>query len=112
MLSSRLLLGCCAELRIFRVSGLPISENTVHAINVLYQHAKLVQKATLWRQYMQQVAVKNIAKLEFILGIVHGITEAIGIGGYAHGQEKNAEVIDTLETVRAHMRAAEAGPAP
>ena len=47
-----------------------------------------VQKVTLWRQYMQQVAVKNIAKLEFILGIVHGITESIGIGVYAHVQEK------------------------
>ncbi len=70
-----------------------------------------VQKATLWRQYMQQVAVKSIAKLEFILGIVHGITEGIGIGGFAHVQEKNAEVIDTLETVRAYMRAAEADAA-
>ena len=71
-----------------------------------------VQKVTLWRQYMQQVSVKNIAKLEFILGIVHGITESIGIGVYAHVQEKNAEVIDTLETVRAYMRAAEADAAP
>ena len=71
-----------------------------------------VQKATLWRQYMQQVSAKNIAKLEFILGIVHGITEAIGIGGYAHVQEKTTEVIDTLETVRAYMRAAEADAAP
>ena len=71
-----------------------------------------VQKATLWRQYMQQVAVKNIAKLEFILGIVHGITEAIGIGGFAHVQEKNSEVIDTLETVRAYLRAAEADAGP
>ncbi len=71
-----------------------------------------VQKATLWRQYMQQVAVKNIAKLEFILGIVHGITEAIGIGGYAHVQEKTSEVIDTLETVRAYMRASEADAGP
>ena len=71
-----------------------------------------VQKATLWRQYMQQVAVKSIAKLEFILGIVHGITEAIGIGGYAHVQEKTSEVIDTLETVRAYMRASEADAGP
>ena len=71
-----------------------------------------VQKVTLWRQYMQQVAVKSIAKLEFILGIVHGITNAIGIGQYAHVQEKNSEVIDTLETVRAYMRAAEADAAP
>ena len=71
-----------------------------------------IQKAALWRQYMQQVAVKNIAKLEFILGIVHGITEAIGIGGFAHVQEKNSEVIDTLETVRAYLRAAEADAGP
>ena len=71
-----------------------------------------VQKVTLWRQYMQQVAVKNIAKLEFILGIVHGITNAIGIGQYAHVQEKTSEVIDILETVRAYMRAAEADAGP
>lgn len=71
-----------------------------------------VQKVPLWRQYMQQVAVKNIAKLEFILGITHGITDAIGIGGYSHVQEKNSEIIDTLETVRAYMRAAEADAGP
>ena len=71
-----------------------------------------VQKVPLWRQYMQQVAVKSIAKLEFILGITHGITDAIGIGGYAHVQEKNSEIIDTLETVRAYMRAAEADAGP
>lgn len=62
----------------------------------------------IYRQYMQQVAVKNIAKLEFILGIVHGITEGIGIGVFGHVQEKTAEVIDTIETCRAYLRAAEA----
>lgn len=71
-----------------------------------------VRKVTLWRQYMQQVAVKSIAKLEFILGITHGITDAIGIGGYSHVQEKNSEIIDILETVRAYMRAAEADAGP
>ena len=69
---------------------------------------RTVAQVALWRQYMQQVAVKNIAKLEFILGIVHGITEGIGIGVYGHVQEKTAEVIDTIETCRAYMRAAEA----
>jgi len=58
------------------------------------------------------VAVKSIAKLEFILGITHGITDSIGIGGYSHVQEKNSEIIDTLETVRAYMRAAEADAGP
>ena len=66
----------------------------------------------IFRQYMQQVAVKNIAKLEFILGIVRGITEGIGIGVYGHVQEKTAEVIDTIETCRAYMKAAEADAAP
>ncbi|MCH8309233.1 MAG: 4-hydroxyphenylacetate 3-monooxygenase, oxygenase component [Chloroflexi bacterium] len=66
----------------------------------------------LLRQYMQQVAVKNIAKMEFILGITHGIAEAIGITQYGHVQEKISEIIDTVETVRAYMRAAEADAEP
>ena len=69
-------------------------------------------RAPLWPQYMQQVAVKNIAKLEFILGITHGITEAIGIGIYPHVKEKVSEIVDVLETVRAFMRAAEADAGP
>ena len=73
---------------------------------------RTVVQVALWRHYMQQVAVKNIAKLEFILGIVRGITEGIGIGVYGHVQEKTAEVIDTIETCLAYMLAAEAGAAP
>ena len=73
---------------------------------------RTVAQVALWRHYMQQVAVKNIAKLEFILGIVHGITEGIGIGVFGHVQEKTAEVIDTIETCRAYMRAAEADAGP
>ncbi len=73
---------------------------------------RTVAQVTLWRQYMQQVAVKNIVKLEFILGIVHMMAEAIGIGVYGHVQEKTAEIIDTIETCRAYMRAAEADAGP
>ena len=73
---------------------------------------RTVVQVALWRHYMQQVAVKNIAKLEFILGIVRGITEGIGIGVFGHVQEKTAEVIDTIETCRAYMRAAEADAGP
>jgi 4-hydroxyphenylacetate 3-monooxygenase len=69
-------------------------------------------RVPMWRQYMQQVAVKNIAKLEFILGIVHGIAEGIGITRFSHIQEKIAEVIDTMATVRAYLRAAEADAGP
>ena len=73
---------------------------------------RALAQTAIYRQYMQQVAVKNIAKLEFILGIVHGITEGIGIGVFGQVQEKVAEVIDTIETCRAYMRAAEADAGP
>ena len=73
---------------------------------------QVMPKAAIWRQYMQQVAVKNIAKLEFILGIVHSIGEVIAINGYSHVQEKIAEIIDTIETVRAYLRASEADAGP
>ena len=75
-------------------------------------HNHLISTVLMWRQYMQQVLVKEIAKLEFTLGVAHELTEAIGIGGFAHIQEKVAEIIDTLETVRAYLRAAEADAAP
>ena len=42
---------------------------------------RTVVRVALWRHYMQQVAVKNIAKLEFILGITTGV--------YGHVQEEN-----------------------
>jgi 4-hydroxyphenylacetate 3-monooxygenase len=71
-----------------------------------------LQRAPTWRQFVQQVAVKNIAKVEFILGLVHEIAEAIGITGFSHVQEKIAEVIDTLETLRAYLRASEADAGP
>ena len=73
---------------------------------------QVMPKAAIWRQYMQQVAVKNIAKLEFILGIVHSIAEVIAINGYSHVQEKIAEIIDTIETVRAYLRSSEADAGP
>jgi 4-hydroxyphenylacetate 3-monooxygenase len=71
-------------------------------------HNKLVATVPMWRQYMQQVMLRSVAKLEFIVGIGKEMTEAIGIGGFAHIQEKMAELIDTAETARAYLRAAEA----
>ena len=70
-----------------------------------------LQAVPMWRQYMQQVAVKNIAKLEFILGITHRIALGIGIEVFSHVQEKIAEIVDILETVRSYLRAAEADAA-
>lgn len=55
-----------------------------------------------------QVACKNVAKTEFILGILQLMIETIHIGQYLHVQEKMAEVIIVLETMKAFIAAAEA----
>lgn len=55
-----------------------------------------------------QVVTRTIAKTEYILGLVSLLTEAIGIEQFGHVQEDIAEVIATLETLRAFQRAAEA----
>jgi 4-hydroxyphenylacetate 3-monooxygenase len=75
-------------------------------------HNKLIGAVPMWRQYMQHVMIRDIAKLEFMLGVSHELTEAIGIGGFTHIQEKMAEIIDTIETVRSYLRAAEADAGP
>jgi 4-hydroxyphenylacetate 3-monooxygenase len=72
----------------------------------------IIRQAPMWPQYMQQVMIKDIAKLEFILGLTRRIVDAIGIGGFAHVQEKVAEIIDILEMVRALLRASEADAGP
>lgn len=75
-------------------------------------HNHLVTSVPMWRQYMQQAMIRGVAKLEFAVGIAKELTEAIGIGGFAHIQEKMAEIIDTVETTRAYLRAAEADAGP
>ena len=84
----------------------------VFAFNDVEFGNKNLGRALLWRQYMQQVAVKNIAKLDFMLGITYKIAEAIGINIYSHVQEKISEIVDIRATVNAYMRAAEADAAP
>ena len=86
--------------------------DSVFSYNDYELHNRLVGGVHMWRQYMQQVMIRTIAKLEFILGTAHELVEAIGIGGFAHIQEKMAEIIDTTETVRAYLRAAEADAGP
>ena len=73
---------------------------------------KNLGRILLWRQYMQQVSVKNIAKLDFMLGITYRIADAIGINQYSHVQEKISEIVDIRATVASYMRAAEADAAP
>ncbi|MFK2827281.1 4-hydroxyphenylacetate 3-monooxygenase, oxygenase component [Bacillus sp. B190/17] len=55
-----------------------------------------------------QVVSKNVAKTEFILGLVQLMVETINIGQFQHVQEKVSEVIMALETVKAYVTAAEA----
>jgi 4-hydroxyphenylacetate 3-monooxygenase len=54
-----------------------------------------------------QVVCKNIAKTEFILGLVSLMIDAIGIESFQHIHEKTAEIWVALETMKAFKRAAE-----
>jgi 4-hydroxyphenylacetate 3-monooxygenase len=58
-----------------------------------------------------QVVTRTTAKTEYMLGLVSLLTEAIGIEQFGHVQEDVAEIIATLETLRAFLRAAEADAA-
>jgi 4-hydroxyphenylacetate 3-monooxygenase len=55
-----------------------------------------------------QVMIKDVAKTEFLLGVVSMIADTIGIDQFQHVQEKIAKVIMLLESMKAMIRAAEA----
>ena len=57
---------------------------------------------------MHQVAVKNVAKSEFLLGIAARIAEASDAMSLPHVQQRLAEMIMTTEVMKACLRAAEA----
>ena len=59
-----------------------------------------------------QVIARTTAKTEYILGLVSLLTEAIGIEQFGHVQADVAEVIATLEMLRAFGRAAQADAEP
>ncbi len=59
-----------------------------------------------------QVAAKNVAKTELLLGIACSIVDSIQIGQFQHVQEKCAEIITVLETMKALLRASEVDGAP
>src|SRR5580704_11197957 len=73
--------------------------------NGFYAHTSAVAHMT------HQVLARTTAKTEYILGLVTLLTEAIGIGQFQHVQADLAEIITTLETLRALLRAAEADAA-
>lgn len=55
-----------------------------------------------------QVVTKNIAKTEFILGIVLSIIDAINISSFQHVKEKATEVMLTLEIMKSLLYQSEA----
>jgi 4-hydroxyphenylacetate 3-monooxygenase len=59
-----------------------------------------------------QVVCKNIAKTEFILGLVSLMIDAIGIESFQHIHEKTTEIWVALETMKAFKRVAEVDAAP
>jgi 4-hydroxyphenylacetate 3-monooxygenase len=59
-----------------------------------------------------QVIARTTAKTEYVLGLVSLLTEAIGIEQFGHVQADVAEVISTLEMLRAFGRAAHADAEP
>jgi len=74
--------------------------------NGFYAHTSAVMHMT------HQVVTRTTAKTEYILGLVSLLTQAIGIEQFGHVQADVAEVITTLETLRALLRAAEADAGP
>lgn len=74
----------------------------VNVCNEAYQASNAVVHMT------HQVVSKNIAKTEFVLGILQLMVETINIGQYQHIQEKMSEVIIALETMKAYAVASEA----
>jgi 4-hydroxyphenylacetate 3-monooxygenase len=56
---------------------------------------------------VHQVTSRNIVKTEFILGVLQSLVDAINIAEYQHVQEKIAEVIVALETLKALLTASE-----
>jgi len=59
-----------------------------------------------------QVVCKNIAKTEFLLGLVSLMIDAIGVEKFQHIHEKTTEIWVNLETMKAFRRAAEVDAAP
>ncbi|NMP21124.1 4-hydroxyphenylacetate 3-monooxygenase, oxygenase component [Sulfobacillus harzensis] len=72
------------------------------ACNQLYQETDATVHMT------HQVICKNIAKAEFVLGVAGLIVDTIGIEQFQHVQEKMAEIITALETMKAFVVASEA----
>lgn len=58
-------------------------------------------------QIMHQFAVKNLAKAEFLLGVVLNVTDSIGVSVFPQVQNYITEMINAVEFLRATLRASE-----
>ncbi|OZT77459.1 4-hydroxyphenylacetate 3-monooxygenase, oxygenase component [Salinicoccus roseus] len=54
-----------------------------------------------------QVIAKDVAKLEFLLGVTLKLMDSIGIDGFQHVKDKGTEIMLTLENMKSHLYKAE-----
>ncbi|MGH2736303.1 MAG: 4-hydroxyphenylacetate 3-hydroxylase C-terminal domain-containing protein, partial [Actinomycetota bacterium] len=79
----------------------------------MIRHPELLTRGRLYNEtgalahMTHQVVVKDLAKTEFVLGLISTIADAIKIEQFQHIQEKTGEVIIALETLKSFLRAAE-----
>ncbi len=72
----------------------------------------------LWREthtflhVIHQFMAKNLAKAEFVLGVASLVAETIGIEEFLHVQDMLGEMVNSVETIRAYLRAAEVDAVP
>ena len=59
-----------------------------------------------------QVVTKNVVKLEFVLGLANLMQQALGSGQQPQMLQMTAEIIESLETTKALLKAAEVDAAP
>ena len=72
----------------------------------------------LWREtqtfthVIHQFMAKNLAKAEFVLGVASLVAETIGVEAFLHVQDMLGEMVNSVETIRAYLRAAEVDAVP
>jgi 4-hydroxyphenylacetate 3-monooxygenase len=80
----------------------------------MVRHPELLTRGRLYSEtgalahMTHQVVVRDLAKTEFVLGLVSLVCESIQIERFEHVQEKIAEIVNVRELLAAVLRAAEA----
>lgn len=78
---------------------------------IFYNNAEMAEKFVPQSGFSQfanhQVLTRQIVKTEFILGIAELLVQTINVREYQHIQEKMAEIIVSLETIKALIEKAE-----